>query len=48
MKQSTKNPVISTDDAKSITNTFVSALPTLPITMLNDKDLAEKMVEILK
>ena len=45
MKQSTKNPVISTDDAKSITNTFVSALPTLPVTMLNPNDLAIRMTE---
>jgi len=45
MKNTTQNPVISKDDAKSITNTFVSALPTLPVTMLNPTDLAERMAE---
>ena len=45
MKQSTKNPVISKDDAQLITKTFASIVPVLPISMLNPEDLAERMLE---
>jgi len=45
MKNATKNPVITTDDAKAISNTFGSVVPKMPISMLNHNDLALRQAE---
>lgn len=46
MKNSTKNPVISKDDAKLIDQTFASVQPVMPINLLNRKDLMDRMAEL--
>ena len=45
MKQAVKNPVVSKADAKIIQNTFVSATPKLPVSMMGFDDLATAMAE---
>jgi len=45
MKNATINPVISKTEAKAISATFGSVVPTMPISMLNHNDLALRQAE---
>lgn len=46
MKNDTKNPVISKDDAKLIDKTFASVQPVLHANILNRKDATARLAEI--